>query len=63
MEEVADLSNRRLAKRNMCDGKRKHKSANCARKEIERIKSDITHITPYRCFYCGRWHVGHTIKE
>jgi hypothetical protein len=58
------LDDHRLSKRNMCDGKRSHHTYNGARKEIDAIpKSKQENIYPYTCFYCGKLHVGHIIKE
>jgi hypothetical protein len=41
-----------------CDRKRPY-GARCARIVAERRRSQGEQVSPYRCFYCGAWHVGH----
>lgn len=53
----------RMVKRNMCDGKKRHRAEHLAQKQIDAITGDRENILPYQCFYCPFWHVGHIIKE
>lgn len=41
-----------------CDRKRAY-GARCARLVAQRRRLAGEPVSPYRCFYCGAWHVGH----
>lgn len=41
-----------------CQCKRAY-GARCARLVAERARSQGNRVSPYRCFNCGSWHVGH----
>lgn len=56
-------SDRRLAKRNMCDGKKRHHAPHLAQRQIDAMIDDTSMMNIYRCFYCGKYHVGHLIKD
>ena len=56
------MEDHRLAKRNMCEGKIKHLAPHLAQKQID-VMVDKEMMNVYRCFYCGKWHVGHLAKE
>src|SRR5687767_9057540 len=40
-----------------CDRKRAY-GARCARLVAQRRRGTGEQVSPYRCFYCGAWHVG-----
>ena len=42
-----------------CGGKRAY-GARCARLVAQRRRQQGEHVSPYRCFHCGSWHIGHT---
>jgi hypothetical protein len=42
-----------------CDRKRAY-GARCARLVAQRRRAAGEQVFPYRCFYCGAWHIGHT---
>lgn len=41
-----------------CGGKRSYGARN-ARLVAERRRREGDKVSPYRCFYCGAWHIGH----
>lgn len=40
-----------------CDNKRPY-GARCARLVAQRLRRQGQKVSPYRCFYCGAWHIG-----
>ncbi len=51
-----------------CEGKVKHKTQKDALSSLKRKrqkKKDLLNmkIIPYKCEFCGFWHVGHTINK
>lgn len=46
------------AKAPCCDGKFAYKCRGDAQKECKRKKNKVE-LLPYRCPFCGFWHVGH----
>lgn len=41
-----------------CAHKRAY-GARCARLVAARRREKGDRVSPYRCFYCGAWHIGH----
>ena len=57
------MSSKRRLRRKQCLHKNRHKSAQAATFEIIAIlkrHGHRGHICPYRCPFCGMYHVGHT---
>lgn len=53
----------RVSKRNMCDGKNQYFTAAKAQGVIDRSTYEARDLLQaYKCFYCGKWHIGHIIK-
>ena len=46
-----------------CERKRPHSSKGKAKAAITRMKryfpGDYSDYRPYKCHYCGNWHIGH----
>ena len=40
-----------------CEHKRSY-GARCARLVAQRMRQQGRRVSPYRCFYCGAWHIG-----
>lgn len=51
---MASLRNKR---RKQCDGKVRHESQRFA--IVSLLKSKREDMHPYKCQFCGGWHVGH----
>lgn len=47
-----------------CYGKQTFHTAAAAHRCINQRKRRLTsHVKPYRCTECGKWHIGHTQKH
>jgi hypothetical protein len=58
------MSSKRAQRRRACEGKRGFETiedAKAAAREYALSFGDS--LTPYRCRFCGRFHVGHPPKE
>jgi hypothetical protein len=52
------MASKRRIRRNMCDGKKRHRSEQGAIIAIKKTASRHP-MRPYRCRFCGCWHIGH----
>lgn len=60
------MSSKRAIRRRACKGKVRHAGASegyAAIRSLARAGRDNGHMTPYRCQFCGGWHIGHTGKQ
>ena len=58
------MSSKRAIRRKMCDGKVRYasqKEAFTAAKQSNK-RDGSNWIVPYRCTFCGYWHIGHAPK-
>lgn len=57
------MASKRRLRRKQCTGKNRHKDFAGAMIEVRLIKRRYDHqgqIQPYRCQFCGMFHIGHT---
>lgn len=58
------MSSKRAIRRKQCTGKVRHDTQEHAlvavRALVKKYAGNIGHLSPYRCGFCGGWHVGHT---
>lgn len=60
------MSSKRAIRRRACKGKVRHPEqghAHAALRSLVRERGDQGAMTPYRCQFCGGWHIGHTPKR
>jgi hypothetical protein len=50
--------NQRAKRWRQCERKRQHPSLEAAAAEAQRLQRYSKRYTPYRCPWCGGWHVG-----
>jgi hypothetical protein len=53
------MASKRHKRRNQCDGKLTHSSLDFAFAHVDRLRKRGFNVRPYKCNYCGSWHVGH----
>lgn len=58
------MASKRRIRRNMCLGKKRHASKENAliarwRMILMHGKENIVGVYPYKCQFCGMWHLGH----
>lgn len=53
------MASKRRIRRNMCDGKVKHRSEAGAKIAIRKTGSRHP-MRAYKCRFCNCWHIGHT---
>lgn len=58
------MSSGRQQRRRACDGKVRLRSQQVAQR-VARLMSQRTRslLLPYRCRWCGHWHVGHPCRR
>lgn len=57
------MASKRRLRRKQCAGKNRHKTHEAALIEIRMIRKRYGHqgqVNPYRCPFCGAFHIGHT---
>ena len=54
------MSSKRAIRRKMCIRKKRHPDAAGAKRHAHLLfKKDAQYMRPYKCKFCGGWHVGH----
>lgn len=56
------MASKRRIKRNSCIGKIRHKTSAGAEAHAKELRDKGERVWPYRCRFCGGWHVGHPSK-
>lgn len=58
------MSSKRRLRRAKCTGKVRHADEHGAKQAIFKLTRKMTgalgHMQPYRCSFCGGWHIGHS---
>lgn len=60
------MASKRRLRRKACMGKQRHESQDRAIAHIislQRAGKIDGHMNPYRCGFCGSWHVGHAPRR
>ncbi|MDE2105799.1 MAG: hypothetical protein KGL39_51725 [Patescibacteria group bacterium] len=57
----------RFAFKDACQGKARHLTQNAARAAIRHDREHYGEermwgVAPYRCSFCGSWHIGHSFR-
>lgn len=53
------MSSKRALRRKQCKGKVRHETREFALIALRHTRS-YGNLSPYKCRFCGGWHIGHT---
>lgn len=57
------MSSKRRIRRRQCGHKRRYADAIAAGNVARYFRHQGQHLAPYRCPWCGWWHIGHPNKR